>query len=157
MFIYRAKKFNEAEKLLLMAIEHGNNKSINNLISIYIIQGNNNLCLQTIVTYSHLIDENTLTILDKYICYKYLINANINNDYISLYLNKLKHETPIIHIIYNQLALNKIDVCKICCIENSPIITLFCTHEICLSCFNNLFKNNTISCPFCRCRCRCQI
>lgn len=40
--------------------------------------------------------------------------------------------------------------CCVCLENNVKIIPLSCAHDLCTSCYNNLLKNNYLSCPICR-------
>lgn len=91
-----------------------------------------------------------MKITNKLLLYYLLNNLPIKNIEIDNLILSLKRKENIIIVFDNQLKKkNIIDLCPIC-FNNTSLISLNCTHEICTSCYISLFDKYKIKCPNCR-------
>jgi hypothetical protein len=114
-FYYEKTDYNQMKKYYLMAIELGDNKSMNNII-FYFKNSNSN-----IFEYY----DTLLGIKNKSI----IVNKEINEIELSrdilYYNNKIR--------LFEKL--NNISTCPICLHDNILLIDMKCGHEICVNCY----------------------
>lgn len=81
-----------------------------------------------------------------------LLENNINNERPSkVPVNRIKLMSRICHARRTQPNSTLVDICPIC-FDEKKVISLKCTHRMCVTCIHKWFDTKGETCPICRCQ-----